>query len=276
MSQIFKILSVLYLLSFLITSSYAQKGNGIQILVQPGISRGGEYEIIQATSSPDYYLANKMQKATTFGIQEGILLNHFFNAKVGIDMGVFYAHQGQNYNEYTWTLDNYSSTSERGLVLNYLKFPIQFEFIYSPENKFSFTFSAGFYFAYLLNFDDENTEITSEGTYQTSIATQKGITTTFIDRYGTIYHGSNTFEIKPYNKLDLGGITSLGLQFKVSDKISVPLTFNYEYSFTNAKNESSLLSSTGRRPSPFWQAPNDNIPYHNSWLGLKTGLRYHF
>jgi hypothetical protein len=271
-----KTLLFLALIVTLSISSFAQKGMNIEIIANPGMSMGGNYKY-QDFYTPDII---NLHKTFTFGYNTGVATGYNFNEKSGIRLGVLYSKQGQN-SEANW-IDPYSLnvTTKRTVSLNYLKIPLQFHYLFSPEKKISFTFSAGLYGGLLLNYKDENkiSYSTLDGTtINTYTATDETYTNALATVNGT-FTEIDTFTIKPYKTYDFGGTVAVGLQFKLTERISIPIMLNYQIGFMDIKNYHSEYRTSNiynQNPS-FWgenESSNPNaLPYLNALLGIKTGL----
>jgi len=252
----------IYIITLLFTATaYSQKGFNVEIIAQPGLSMGGRYEIKDGFGYYDPW--ENESKIFTFGLNTGAQIGYNFNNKLGISMGLCYSQQGQKYN-----YNLYRRNLIRTVNLNYLKLPIQFCYIKASEKRVSFTLSTGLYFAYLLNYKDEN----NDG----SIA--KGTSYT-VTHYPTNY----TFKIEPYKSIDFGGILSAGLQFKLLDKIYIPVKLNYQIGMINIKNKNSYYTYGNLDFYQYWgditnsntynTYPNKTLPYNNSSLELEIALK---
>ena len=268
-----KLMLLLALLTFSV-ATYAQKGLSVQIIAEPGMCMGGKYEVPTQIYSTSSWTKLKSE-FFNFGINTGASVGYNFDDKKGVSLGLLYSFQEQNYKLYHWN-DNGNSCVSKGVNLNYLKIPIQFNYITSPEKNISFTFSAGFYLAVLLGYYDVN-NLTSFNASSNDFTSAKGMTLIETDNSGTTSNAA--FLSKPYKSGDFGGILSAGLQFKLSDKIYLPVMLNYQIGFKDVKNESSQYTqSNSSNAHLFWQYygssdPNETLPFRNSTLGLKIGLK---
>ena len=269
-----KTLILLIVIILVSVATYAQKGMNIQILVDPGISMGGKYEVPENLSSSDPgWVA--LKKSFTFGMDAGASFGYNFTETMGVSLGMLYSKQGQHYKDYTWTIGNENATWKRKVALNYLKLPLQFIYVINPEQKISFTISAGFYLSFLLGYIDENKATASDGSDFT--ATAKG--DTYSQTYGSTTESAAFIGGKPYKSTDFGGLLGAGLQFKLSDKITIPLGLIYQIGFVDIKNKScQYTQSSSNDAQLFWQnsnnnSPNETLSYHNSLLALKIGLK---
>ncbi len=260
----------------------AQKGFSVEIFAQPGLTMGGEYDVDKSNGigNPSY---DALSKKSTVGVGAGVNMGYFFMQEVGVSVGLGYAHQGQNYKDYTQSFDvlgtSYSATLTRTVSLNYLKIPVQIHFVSAPDKAISFTMAAGFYVGLLLGYDDENK---GSGNFGSSSAIAKGSSydVSSSSTFGTS-SSSRTFSGKPYNSTDFGGLIGAGLQFRLSDNVSLPIMLNYQIGFSDIKNKSSVLVGNGNTTTDFyWEdqggssSPNKNLAFRNSMLGLMIGLKF--
>lgn len=277
-SIINKVLLQLLLLLFLSIASYAQKGMNIQIMVNPGMSMGGKYQLPQdVTSANTGWVAEK--KSFTFGMDAGAAFGYNFADEMGVLIGLLYSKQGQNYKDYTWTMGTDKATWQRKVSLNYLKIPLQFIYILNPDQKISFTGSAGIYLAFLLGYNDKNSANATDGSSFTSTAKGSTLTQTSTDSQGTTTQSATFINGKPYKSADFGGIIGVGVQFKVSDKITIPVGIYYQIGFVDVKNKACQFTQTNSSNAQlFWQNANNNSPnatqaYHNSSLEIKIAAK---
>jgi len=67
------------------------------------------------------------------------------------------------------------------------------------------------------------------------------------------------------------------MQYKISDKISVPILLNYQYGISDIKNQAiSIYSNSTGKSELYWADGASNLtnPYHNSSIGILVGLKY--
>jgi hypothetical protein len=269
-----KIIGLLLVPVFISLAGMAQRGINIQILVDPGLTMGGKYEVPKDPLSEDPGWET-MKKSVSFGLNAGLAIGYNFSDALGVSLGLQYAKQGQHYKDYQWTIQNESATWSRKVNLNYLRIPLQLNYILKPENKISYYISAGVYVGILLGYNDENKLSASDGSEMT--ATAKG------DNYTQTYNGDSQSAIfidgKPYKSVDFGGLISAGLQVNLSEKISIPIGIIYHYGFLDVKNKSCQFKQNNSSDTYlFWQngannSPNATDSYHNSLLALRLGIR---
>ena len=222
----------------------------------------------------DKHRVISMKKSFTFGMDAGASFGYNFADEMGVSMGLFYSKQGQRYKDYTWILGSDFATWSRSVSLNYLKIPMQFNYILHPKQKISFTASAGFYLSFLLGYVDKNSLIASDGSDIT--ATAKGKTYTMSD--GSSSETADFKNGKPYKSADFGFLLGAGVQFNLTDKISIPLGLYYQVGFIDVKNKTCQYTDSSGDSYLFWQDtddtnPNGTLAYHNSSLELKIGVK---
>ena len=235
----------------------------------------------------------------TFSLEAGAAIHYSISPKSSISLGVLYSQQGQEYDTYIYTAaqsappgftSKFTQTAEKTTSLNYLKIPIQYMHV-QPDRNIAFTWVAGLYVAYLLNATDryvythhvENTDL-SNGSVSGYDITAEHITknrafeSTLTDQQGT---RQKTFELlqDPFHAFDLGGIFGAGLQFKLSDKLFMPLLLKYQLGFLNIKNmDCKYIFEYGSTSTPitYWQLESNytdlNENYFNASFGLSVGL----
>lgn len=264
---------IILLLIFAISNLKAQKNLTLDFTLQPGMSYGGDYFY-------DYRDNLMYGNSFTFNLKFGANLGYYFNEKMGISVGLLYDHLGQNYKDYFAGVGNYyTCTTQKSTSLNYLKIPMLFNYIFSPTEQFSFTFSTGFYLSFLFKYTDE-----TKKTYVSEIydnPNYPNYTRTYIASGSTLsystddptspYSYEDTFSNgNPFSTIDFGGIISAGILYKFSEKISFPVLLSYNIGFVNIKNTSSIIGNGGRT---YWDGDNISTSYHNSSLGLQLGVR---
>ena len=195
------------LLALGVGNIYAQKGLSLEIIAQPGISFGGEFDVTKSLTSTDTWVA--MDKSLTVNMNMGAELGYNFTDNMGVSLGLLYSHQGQKFSDYSWTIGNETVSWGRSVSLNYLKIPIQFNYISTPVQNMSFIFSTGFYLGFLMSYTDENIVSASDGSNFTSTANG----TTYTQTNGTKTESAAFVNGNPFNSFDFGGILSAGLQF---------------------------------------------------------------
>ncbi|NVN95604.1 MAG: outer membrane beta-barrel protein [Bacteroidetes bacterium] len=274
-------------------ATLAQKKFSMEIIAMPSFTMGGEYDVNKRISNLPSYIPIidttwiAIKKSLTFGYEIGVALRYKINNKMSTSLGLLFTRQGQNYQDYSSEQYIYSETISKSVSLNYLKLPVQFQFTSNPEKKLSILFSTGFYFAFLVNYNDETiindyTNSSSAGGPSTITLTASGtlLQTKYNDYPNEYFAFING---KPYKSIDFGGILGIGIQLKLSDKMSMPLNFNYQIGFVDIKNQSSQVLygyNINSYVEDFWKIkingvknyPNMTLPYHNSSLGLKIGL----
>lgn len=257
--------------------AYGQRGSYIELIANPGLSMGGDFQVPNHIAGSDLY--SSLPKSATFGINLGAAFGVHFTDQMGISLGISYAHQGQKYANFNWNDAGMDLTWERSVSLNYFKVPILFNFVAAPDKKISFRGSAGFYFSFLTGYKDENTISAADGSSLSTTASGNGLTILYMDN-GDVGGEMATFLSKPFNSSDLGGIIAGGIQIQLTDKLTMPLMINYQVGFNDVKNKSAIHTETSFGSSVlFWQglfpgnSPNTTLPYKNSSIGLHIGLK---
>ncbi len=247
----------------------AQKNIYIEVFAQPGFSCGGDYSYLKTFSTSGYEFSN-LDKSKTFGINTGVLFGYNLNKHLSISSGLTYAHQGQNYKPFIETLNasaGMQRTLNRSVSLNYFKIPVKLSYIIHPDNKIAFIISGGLYFSLLYNYTDKSEF--SDGVSYVAI----GASETIIDNNGTtVYDFTNKL---PYKFYDFGGLLSAGIQYKLNDKFSIPISIYYEYGFIDIKNTDAQSNNGYGEKRVIWinGSPNMTLPYHNSSFGISIGLK---
>jgi hypothetical protein len=262
---------IILLLIFAISNLKAQKNLTLDFTLQPGMSFGGDYFY-------DYRDNLMFANSFTFNLKFGANLGYYFNEKMGISMGLLYDHLGQNYKDFSAGGSYpYTCTTQKSTSLNYLKIPMLFNYIFSPKEQFSFTFSTGFYLSFLFKYTDETKKIFDSQmqfdpnypnytqTYIASGSTYSSGDPTSSFNYEDTFSNGN-----PFSTVDFGGIISAGILYKFSAKISIPVLLSYNFGFVNIKNTSSIIGNGGRT---YWDGNNFSTAYHNSSFGLQFGVR---
>jgi len=282
--------------------SFGQNNLSIEIFTQPQKTSLGAYYVPESFSNP--YAGNqdakfvKSDKSLTLKFSLGGLVSYRLNEKMGVSLGMIYSGQGQNYKydcSYTdMYYEDYATISKK-VSLNYLFIPITFNFIANPEAKASFIFSTGFYKGSLLGYKDETNyhdylqQIGGNhwDTWYSSTAQGEN----YIYSKASSFNGGSgssssnkVFVKKPY-KGDFGFTLGTGFQFKLTDKISMPIMVNYSIGFSNIKRSASQYTSDGSNSDIYWRedfweynsdyghSPNQTKAFHNSAIGLRIGLK---
>lgn len=240
------------------------------------MSIGGEYKVlVDPTLSNSKWVA--MQDTFTLGVNLGVAFGYNFTDKLGVSLGLFYSSQGQKYKDYTWVISNELITLHRSVSLDYLKIPLQFNFVSEYNQSYTYYLSAGIYAGFLVNYIDE-LKLTGRDGSATLIATgdKYSVTTTG----NLIANGGNpTLISHPYYTTDFGAVAEVGLQFRLSDKVSLPIGVSYQFGFVNVKNKDSKFTQNAGTSYLYWQnsynnSPNATIDYRNYLLGIKIGLKF--
>jgi hypothetical protein len=277
-----KIFSSILITTLFVLNSFAQKGFSLELIIQPQNTWGGEFKVPSAFNFKDNTLIySSMKSQLNFGIQTGLTLNYSVDKNSGFSIGLLYSLEGQSL-DYIETADTGStfisrnSHYRRTVSLQYLKFPLKLYFNSNAEKNISFFCSAGFYLGLILSYNDvyELNDKTYFHNYfnYTSTGNTFSYNTTNSVSYVTYNY---TLSSQPYNTIDLGTTFNGGIVIKLTKTLSLPLCINYQIGLTDIKNYNSQIIEFAQ---PFWKffdhsSPNLTIKYHNSLLGLQTGLK---
>ncbi|NVN94789.1 MAG: outer membrane beta-barrel protein [Bacteroidetes bacterium] len=248
------------LLALGVDNIYAQKGFSIEYFGQPGISMGGEYYA--------HTIDISIKKTFTFNMKYGVLLGYNFNNNLGVSAGIHLDHLGQNYDDLANSDNGYIYTEGKSISLTYFKIPFLINYTVNPKKQISFTFSTGIYFGFLYSYEDK---------YKYSSGSGFDYTTANGSSFTSDYNNISTSFVNgnPYNTTDFGGILAAGIQFNLSENISIPIMLNYNIGFSDIKNEASqytYINST----KLYWgngKDQNSTLAFHNSSFGLKIGFK---
>ncbi len=253
-------------------------------------SFGGDYKVPVPPFSYTTPDPVSMQKAGTFNYLVSAAIGYPINKNIKITLGISYTKQGQNYSDYSgteqdtgtgFTAVNY--VFSRKVELTYLKIPLQFYYNTNENKAYSLSCYVGFYYSYLLQYMDA---------FNIDGSTSKGhivwSDTATGNTYHEYYHASmpwyygNTnatysFKSKPYKAYDFGQTLGIGVRKKLSPNVSFLIMLNYQYGFTDIKNnDSEYITNNSTRK--FWGYfgsldPNQFTTYYNSLFGISAGFR---
>jgi opacity protein-like surface antigen len=263
------------------------QGFNFQIIAQPQSKMiNGNFNVPNSDGAT--YLP--MDKKFGIGFEGGVAVGYNFNQNVCLSMGMLYSIQGQNYNDYAVTSGSDMATMTRSVAMDYLKIPIRVQFTSAASGVVSFTGFAGIYVAPLLSYEDRFTEniSSSEVSGSTTIyytldasMTASGqavaVMYSYAETGGVSTQGSATYTLsgKPY-KTDFGAMLGAGVQFKISDKLALPLMLSYEAGLSDIKDHTVIRSYQGDSDLywNFFSTDDRNAveKYHNSALGILIGL----
>ncbi len=266
----------LYLVTFLSLfagSIFAQKGLNLQVSFQPGLSSllGDKYSMTSngyTSVTWTDYTQSPIYKNNTFGFTGGFNSLYNFTNNFGISIGANYARKGQHYADVVlYEIGNTLPFKFKNKVsLSYLNIPLCLNFNTNPEKSISFTWFAGIYIDVLLGYSD--TYKKTHGDYYYNQVMHDGEIT--VD-YGNAQGGKSvTFELvgDPYKMIDFGVTTGAGIQKKLSEKLYLVTTINYQLGFYDIKN----LNCKYSPPND----PNRSMINRNAMLGLTIGLKRTF
>ena len=262
----------------------AQKAVNLTLVLQPGITMGGECDMPLEYGN-EFSAWTAMQTSSPFGMEEGIDLGYDFSEQLGVSLGFHYAGMGEEYTGFSSSASGSDANVSRNISLKYLKIPVQFHYSSPLSKRISFACSAGFYAGILTSYKDEMiySSVDSIVGIVTDTRTASGDTyTQIITSYNSSLFTSGTFISKPYRGTDAGAVVSAGILFKLSEKIFLPVMVMYEQGITDVKNASSQFTkdnmSTGNtflfwRDSDYSSDPDASLAYRNSSLQFKIALK---
>jgi hypothetical protein len=216
------------------------------------------------------------KRKPTLAYDAGLAVGYNIKDNASLSFGILYNKNAQNYKDWVDLQDGF--IIKRSISLHYLKMPLLFHYNYKPEQKISFTCAAGFYLGILLSYKDFIEGTDADGYRATSLAHKSILEFSEYSSSGSDSY-YDVFETTPFSKVDFGLILNLGMQIKLTDKLSIPLMLNYQRGITDIKNHASrLIDNTSGSNYLYWAAfsTNDkNIiePFHNGLIGISTGLR---
>ena len=126
--------------------------------------------------------------------------------------------------------------------------------------------------------DLSNGSVSAYETIVEQVTKDRAFENTITDQQGT---RQKTFELlqDPFHSIDLGAILGIGVQFKLSDKLVMPLLLKYQLGFLNIKNmecEYNFEYGPSSTLLPYWKLESNytdtNENYFNASLGLSIGL----
>jgi hypothetical protein len=258
----------------------AQKGFNLEWIVAPGISMGADYV------APVYYAsgptdAQYLEKDITIGFNLGTGFSYFFTDKNGISLHILYSKQGQKYKEYIIPYSNTEKFNDE-VTLNYIKIPIQFQYLHNAEKKISFAFSAGVYGAFLVDYEDHFSHFDESGQGLTGKASGDKLKVSLLlaAPYSSL-GGDITYQFneKPFTTTDFGISCGVGMQVKLSEQMMLPVMVNFQRGLTNIKNLNSYFIAPGASGYSshvsYWQDTFSDNPgaYNNSLISLLVGLK---
>jgi len=168
-----------------------------------------------------------IDKKVTFDAGFGLGLGYNFTPKAGIGVDVLYSLQGQKYKSSGATLFN---------KVNYVKIPLYFSYTASPAKAVSFTGKIG-----------------PQVSLRTSAKITDGDGNDIVADKDDMYEGA-TF----------GAVAGAGVQFRLSQNLSLATLARFDYDFSNAEDKSYPGYRAGRAKT------------YNMTTGIEVGLKYAF
>jgi hypothetical protein len=256
------------------SNASAQKGYKLGICTEVHSSMGGDFFVpVDVLNSNSSFVP--MEKEFRTGADMGIDVEYFFNDKTGLSIGFHYVNLGVRFKDYIWSYSGTSVSLARKTDLHYLQIPVLLHLLNPVIEKISLAVAGGIYFGILTNYHEEN-KISGSNTTVIYVAEDEDYMVTDYSRGGLLNEVAK-FTSEPFEKSDVGGVISAGLQIKLSEKIFLPLMLCYKVGFTDIKNKSSSYFYQGNT-YVYWDdgignRPNLTEGYTNSSFGIKTGLR---
>jgi hypothetical protein len=263
------------LLAFaLFNTASAQEGLHLAILAQ----------VQSKTIGGDFYVGNfqgnnsALKKELAMGYQAGIAFGYGFSDNIGVNLGAYYSVQGQDYADFTETINDLTHNFKRSVSLNYLKIPIHATYISDPTAAVAFSAFGGFYYAVLLSYTDK---------YTLQYATPQemlfdGSATVTGDNYKWEYtnHGDHYLEAynmkgRPYEDNDYGISAGAGIVLRISDMVYLPVMATYQLGLADIKNHSASETRYSETVT-YWDEhseKNMSEKYSTSSIGLMVGLK---
>jgi hypothetical protein len=219
--------SLLTLVAGLFTfATFAQKGLEFGVYVTPQNTWIFNQQDFDADSRLDFRPTIKM----AFGASAG----YNFTDNLGVQTGICYSSQGQNYKSTIGSL-----TSEFSADLTYLRIPVLFKYNSDPSSSSSFLVNAGLDFGIKTG---ATANLTSPTTSSSDISAN-------------------------YNSMDIAAVFGFGAQFKLVENVYLTTMFRFSYSISTIESDqgkaAGLQSSTGTRDAA-----------NNFTGGLQIGAKY--
>jgi len=203
---------IIFLLSFLAVTgtAFAQKGLHLGLRLQPQISYMNQGEISAMNDQIDYVIPS-------YGFAGGLAVGYHFTDNVGVELGLLYSAQKQ---EFKGNIAGLGSEVKSSLGLNYFKLPLLFVANTSPEVGTQFSFGIG---------------------PQLGILT--GAKQEFNGNEVVAIDGVNYAAKDVYQQIEFGVAMQLGVRFKVTDEIFIDAALRFDYGITDAENKEATLSN---------------------------------
>lgn len=194
----------------------------------------------------DRRLNGKISVAPEAGLRLGYDFMPPHGGLKAISLGVGYFNVTQNY-----TGDNIDNPRsgirnlEAKTNLNYIKIPVVLDFSFRQDKKINIIASAGIFYAYLLSYKDEMNGTSAYGSGGVFLPIHYEVRNNdyFFQLLTTSDQGKTD---KFYYKKSIWGLQgSVGSQIKMNEKVSITISANGLYSFTNIENRTPIDHSGG-------------------------------
>lgn len=229
----------------------AQKGIEIGVNFTPGSP--------WILNSEDFAEDQNLDFAGTFGYNVGLNLGYNMTDGFGINTGIIYSQQGQNYiTGYDGVAKADQNTFSRQLT--YIRVPVLMKVNGSLDAGSSSFFRIGPHFDFIQG---------AKYTYNTNSGLFQGTSETdMLDYRGPL--GTAAEPYKVYNKMVVGLTLEMGGQINVSESVKVIMALHLEGSLTNTEDEDArfVYPSSGSLFSP------ERAKAWNVMAGLTVGVNY--
>ncbi len=189
----------------------------------------GAFQATWILNSDDADKGGELNYENTYKQAFGMDLGYKFNSRIGLQSGINYSRQGQDYS----TLGNPNANFKTSL--NYLKIPVLFTYTLKPDKKLSFISLAGLQISVLS--EAESSRMQVFGIYSSSLVDVKD------------YYSSSTIDF----------VLGLGIQYHFR-KLSINLLIQSDYSLTDIEN-------TDKKPG--LRSPTSNLSLAIPQLGFQ-------
>jgi hypothetical protein len=194
------------------------------------------------------YFGELYQYRTTYDQAAGMQFLYNFNDRLGVGSGLLFSSEGQKFLSIHW------NTPFPGKKrLDYLKIPLFISLNSNADKKIILKVMTGVQLNYLVKSD--------------------GVIL-IIDRprnYYDLQQANNTY----YQKFLFATMLSAGIEYRLSQKMRLGLTFRADYAFTDAENKSASFQYMNDAPVHVYTADNPDRPKtHNYSLSPMMSLSY--
>jgi hypothetical protein len=223
---------------------------------------------------------NIFEMATTFQWAYGIEGIFQFDDYSSVNLAFLYSKQGQNYEPHIYNDPTlFNGSIEYSTSIDYFKIPLTYRFSIPSETKISFNFSLGIYISFL---NEYNIQFINQGAsgfghlYATYIAEDKSFdVNATLDTLAV----SESYKLsdKVYKSIDYGFVVGSGIDIKLNDRITIPITVNFDIGIQDIKNGSAYFRDPVLNDNVEWwkilHDDNSKETYTNITYGLRTGIR---